>query len=258
MESGTKVKRFIRTNDMEFETIYDKNSKRYIEIIYEDNHLIVCTKPDGILSQADHTGDEDMLSILKEYLRKKYNKKGEAYLGLVHRLDRRVAGVMIFCKTSKAASRISEDIRNHKFHKVYLAVCSGSFDGSGELVNYLDKDNTQAIESKSGKKSKLLYEVINKFSLPGKGKTFDEFTVVRINLLTGKYNQIRKQMSLFSHPLINDFKYDYRGKNYGDILGLRCVEIGFFHPITKEYMEFNVKSSISYQSNSSWTKYMEE
>ncbi len=258
MESGTKINKFVRTEDMKFELIYDKNIDKHIEIIYEDNHLLVCTKPDGLLSQADHTGDDDMLSLLKEYLRKKYNKKGEAFLGLVHRLDRRVAGVMVFCKTSKAASRISEDIRNHKFHKVYLAVCAGEFSGSGELVNYLEKENGRAVERTCGKESRLLYKVINHFSLPDEGKKMAKFSVLKIELLTGKYNQIRKQMSLFSHPLINDFKYNYQGKKYGDTLGLRCIEIGFYHPITKEYMEFNVTSSISYQSNSLWTKYMEE
>lgn len=254
MENGTKEQNIIINN----EVIYDKKTNKYIEIIYEDNHLLVCTKPDGLLSQADHTGDSDMLSILKEYLRRKYNKKGEAFLGLVHRLDRRVTGVMVFCKTSKAASRISEDIRNHKFHKVYVAVCSGLFSGCGELVNNLDKVNGKAVESKEGKEAKLVYKVINSFHLPREGKDFDDFTVVRVELITGKYNQIRKQMALFEHPLINDFKYNYRGKKYGDALGLRCVEIGFYHPITKEYMEFNVPKSIAYQSNSSWVKYMEE
>ena len=117
----------------------DNITYKNIKIIYEDNHLLVVDKPEGMLSQEDITKDLDILTLLKEYLKEKYNKKGDAYLGLVHRLDRRVSGVMVFGKTSKAASRLSECIRNKTFKKTYVAICSGHFEGSGVL-----KDNLKA------------------------------------------------------------------------------------------------------------------
>lgn len=203
-----------------------------IKIIYEDNHLLVVDKPEGMLSQEDITKDLDILTILKGYLKEKYNKKGDAYLGLVHRLDRRVSGVMVFGKTSKAASRLSECIRNRDFKKTYIAICSGYFDGFGVLKDNISKSDGLAVKTSDGKEAILEYQVINHFKLD------TDFTVARINLLTGKYNQIRKQMELLGHPLINDFKYGYRGKNYNDSIGLRCVELSFTHPTTKEIMVF--------------------
>lgn len=232
--------------------VYVKEVNKYIEVLYEDNHIIVCTKPEGVLSQKDITNDIDMLTIIKQYLKEKYNKPGDVYLGLVHRLDRRVEGVMVFAKTSKAASRLSENIREHKFYKEYVAICSGYFENSGRLVNSLSKEKGKALESETGKEAILEYNVINHFQL-----NKDDFTVIRIILHTGKYNQIRKQMQLFGHSLINDFKYGYRLSNYNDSLGLRCVAIGFTHPTTKEYLEFRRSKSETY-TNVSWKKYMEE
>lgn len=232
--------------------IYVKEVNKYIDILYEDNHIIVCTKPEGILSQKDKTNDIDMLTILKQYLKEKYNKPGDVYLGLVHRLDRRVEGVMVFAKTSKAASRLSENIREHNFYKEYIAICSGYFENSGRLVNNLSKEKGKALESENGKEAILDYSVINHFKL----NKYD-FTVIRIILHTGKYNQIRKQMQIFGHALINDFKYGYRWDNFEDSLGLRCVAIGFTHPTTKEYLEFRMEKSKTY-TNVSWKKYMEE
>lgn len=225
-------------------------SYKNIKILYEDNHLIVCIKPEGVLSQEDSSNGPDMLSLLKEYIKVKYNKPGDVYLGLVHRLDRRVSGVMVFCKTSKAASRISEQIRNGSFDKKYICVCSGRIDGSGTLENSLSKtlDNV-AIEDEEGKKCKLEYQVINHFNLEN-----NQFSVLLIKLYTGRFNQIRKQLSIINHPLINDFKYGYRLPNYGDTLGLRCVEISFNHPTTKERMTFKVQDL---DSDVSWIKYME-
>lgn len=217
-----------------------------INIIYEDNHLLVVDKPEGILSQEDITKDLDILTVLKKYLKEKYNKKGDAYLGLVHRLDRRVSGVMVFGKTSKASSRLSECIRNKEFKKIYIAICSGYLEGKGKLINKIDKKDGLAVQDESGKDAVLEYEVIGHFKLE------NDFSVVKINLLTGKYNQIRKQMELIGHPLINDFKYGYRGKNYHDSLGLRCVEIGFNHPTTKEFMTF--KGQVI-DDKTSWKKY---
>ena len=112
-----------------------------LKVIYEDNHIIVVEKIVNIPSQADKTGDEDMLSLIKAYLKEKYNKPGNVYLGLVHRLDRPVGGVMVFAKTSKAASRLSEEVRNKTFQKEYLVICNGKMDKEKDtLVDYLWKD----------------------------------------------------------------------------------------------------------------------
>ena len=112
-----------------------------LEILYEDNHLIVVNKPENVLSQGDNTNDLDMLTILKEYIKKKYNKPGNVYLGLVHRLDRPTEGVMVFARTSKAAKRLSEDIKNHKFIKRYLAVVNGILDISKIEENIIEITN---------------------------------------------------------------------------------------------------------------------
>ena len=205
-----------------------------LEILYEDNHIIVVVKRENILSQGDSSGDNSMLEIIKKYIKVKYNKPGAVYLGLVHRLDRRVSGIMVFAKTSKAASRLSESIRNNKFIKKYKAIVYGELNGSGNLVHYLDKKEGRAIESKkNGKESVLNYNVIKHFTLDN-----NIFTVLDIDLITGRYNQIRKQLSLIGYPIVNDFKYNYTGKNYADQLGLRCYKLSFPHPITKEILTF--------------------
>ena len=138
-----------------------------LKVIFEDNHIIVVEKPPNIPSQSDKTGDLDMLTIVKNYIKEKYNKPGNVYLGLVHRLDRPVGGVMIFAKTSKSASRLSNQVREKVFKKEYLAVVDGKFENKrGTLVNYLYKDERNNIskvvskEKKNAKEAKLDYEVI--------------------------------------------------------------------------------------------------
>ena len=206
--------------------------KTDLKILYEDNHIIVLVKPKDVLSQGDKTGDISMVDIVKDYLKEKYQKTGNVYLGLVHRLDRRVSGVMVFSKTSKGASRLSEAIRSHSFKKKYLAICLGRVE-SGRFTNNLEKVDGHAVESNSGKESILEYELIKHFKLDGV-----TYSLVSINLITGRYNQIRSQFALNNHPLLGDFKYGYRGKNYFDDIGLYCYYISFSHPITKEILEF--------------------
>ena len=139
-----------------------------MKVLYEDNHIIVVEKEPNIPSQADKTGDEDMLSLVKKYVKGKYNKPGEVYIGLVHRLDRPVGGIMVFARTSKAASRLSEQIRNKTFKKRYLAVVDGKFENlKGSLEDYLYKDERNNIskvvnkDKKNSKFAKLDYEVLN-------------------------------------------------------------------------------------------------
>ena len=157
-----------------------------MKVLYEDNHVIIVEKEPNIPSQADKTEDKDMLSMVKEYIKEKYDKKGEGYIGLVHRLDRPVGGIIVFARTSKAASRLSEQIRNKTLKKRYLAVVDGKFkEKSGILEDYLYKDERNNIskvvnkEKKNSKLAKLEYEVLN----------YDdkrELSLVKINLFTRK------------------------------------------------------------------------
>ncbi len=203
-----------------------------LNVLYEDNHIIAVLKEENILCQKDITEDLDILTIVKAYLKEKYNKEGNVYLGLVHRLDRRVGGVLVLAKTSKAASRLSEDFRLDRVTKGYLALVLGKVkDKKKRLINNLEKVNKEAVESEKGKEAILDFKVlkyINKFNI--------DLTLVDIALLTGRYNQIRKQFALYNHPILNDYKYSLQEPNKLQ-LGLWCYKIGFFHPTTKEYIE---------------------
>lgn len=204
-------------------------------ILYEDNHLLVALKEPFILSQSDGSNTPDMLTILKKYLKEKYNKPGNVYLGLVHRLDKEVGGVMVFAKTSKAASRLSEQVRLHKFEKYYLAVVKGIV----ESDTYKDKILREEYQSKIDKKGKdatLSFEtlyVINNNSL------------VKINLLTGRHHQIRVQFSERGHYLLGDSRYGKKGK-YS--LALYAYHLAFYHPVTKEKLVFENIPSKGYFS----------
>lgn len=207
-----------------------------LNVIYEDNHIIVVEKPVNIPSQGDKTGDIDMLSIIKDYLIKKYNKPGDAYVGLVHRLDRPTGGIMVFAKTSKAASRLSEQVRDKRFEKSYLAIVDGKMEETkGHFEDFLyktEKTNTSRIakpNEKNAKQAILDYEVL---------KYNDEInlSVVKIKLHTGRHHQIRVQFASRNHSLYGDQKYGTRGK--GKQLCLWAYSISFEHPISKERLEF--------------------
>ena len=207
-----------------------------LKVIFEDNHIIVVEKKPNIPSQSDKTEDEDLLSIVKQYLKAKYNKPGNVYLGLVHRLDRPVGGVMVFAKTSKAASRLSEQVRNKEIKKRYLAVVDGKIkQRSGMLEDYLYKDernNISKVVSKEKRNSKfasLDYEVL----------CYNEkkdLSLLRINLHTGRHHQIRVQLSNFGHSIFGDQKYGTRGK--GKQIALWAYELELVHPTSKEKMVF--------------------
>ena len=207
-----------------------------MKVIYEDNHIIVVIKEPNIPSQSDKTGDIDMLTLVKNYVKEKYNKPGEAYIGLVHRLDRPVGGIMVFARTSKSASRLSEQIRNKIFKKKYLAVVDGIFnEKKGTLIDYLYKDERNNISKvvaetkKNAKRAELDYEVLN----------YDDkrdLSLVKIDLHTGRHHQIRVQMANAGHSLFGDQKYGTRGK--GKQIRLWAYEIEFEHPISKEVLKF--------------------
>ena len=207
-----------------------------LKVIFEDNHIIVVEKPVNIPSQGDKTGDEDMLTIIKKYLIEKYNKKGDAYLGLVHRLDRPTGGVMVFAKTSKAASRLSEQIREKVFEKEYLCIVDGKFEEpNGEYEDYLvknEKTNTSRVVkegTKNAKEAILDYEVL-------KYNEEINMSLVKVNLHTGRHHQIRVQFASRNHSLYGDQKYGTRGR--GKQLCLWAYKISFLHPISKERIEF--------------------
>ena len=203
-----------------------------VNVIYEDNHLLVVEKPINIPVQEDNSKDKDMLTILKEYLKVKYNKPGNVYLGLVHRLDRPVGGVMVFAKTSKCASRLSDQIRLNKFNKIYNAVVEGTVKEEDKLTDYLLKDTKNNIVrvDKNGKQSVLYYRKI---------KTIDNLNLIEIKLETGRSHQIRVQMSHNGNPLFGDQKYNKNSK-VGEQLALFAKKLEFYHPITNELLTFEI------------------
>lgn len=207
-----------------------------LKVIFEDNHIIVVEKKPNIPSQSDKTGDIDILTIVKQYIKEKYNKPRNVYLGLVHRLDRPVGGVMIFAKTSKAASRLSNQVREKVFKKKYLAVVDGRFkEKEGSLEDYLYKDernNTSRVvnrEKKNSKLAKLDYKelVYNKVK---------DLSLLEINLHTGRHHQIRVQLANAGHSIFGDQKYGKRGQ--GKQIALWAYELTIEHPITKEEITF--------------------
>ena len=213
-----------------------------LNIIYEDNHLLVVEKPASIPVQEDSSKDIDMLTILKNYRKTNENKPGEAFIGLVHRLDRPVSGIMVFAKTSKAASRLSDQIRQNKFHKTYLAVVEGIPPIKGKYEDYLiknEKENISYVTKKEkGKYSCLEYQVLS---------TKENKSLVEINLITGRSHQIRVQFSSRNHPLIGDSKY---GNNPNNIdIALLAKSITFTHPTQKKELTFTIDIPNKYPFN---------
>ena len=203
-----------------------------LNILYEDNHIIVVEKIINVPVQEDSSKDKDMLTIIKEYLKEKYNKKGNVYLGLVHRLDRPVGGVMVFAKTSKASSRLSEELRNKKIKKTYLAIAIGKTKEEEKLINYILKDNktNNSYIDENGKEAVLNYKTLY----------YDKknnLSLIRINLETGRHHQIRLQMSNINHPLYGDQRYNKQDKKQ---IALYAYKLEFIHPVTKENMTFKL------------------
>lgn len=203
-----------------------------MKIIYEDNHIIVVNKEKNQLVQQDSTNDLDMLTEIKSYLKTKYNKPGNVYLGLVHRLDRPVSGVMVFAKTSKAASRLSKQIRDKEFKKTYYAVIVGKTEEEGILEDKLLKDTNKNITKvdSSGKKSVLEYKLL---------AYKNGYSLVKVNLITGRSHQIRVQFSSRGLPLYGDQKYNKNVKPK-EQLALLAKRIEFMHPTKNELMKFEV------------------
>jgi len=201
-----------------------------LNILYEDNHIIVVEKKPNILCQSDYTKDLDLLTMIKNYIKEKYNKPGNVYLGLVHRLDRPVGGIMVFAKTSKAASRLSDVIRKHEMNKEYLLVCKGILASKGIFEDYIEKRDAISVisDEKHGKYSKLEYEVLEKKN---------DLNLVKVNLITGRHHQIRLQFASRNCALYGDQLYGIRDKKQ---IALFAYHLVFKHPVRDEMMDFKL------------------
>lgn len=217
----------------------------YIYVLYEDNHIIVVVKPSGIASQKDENTEVSLLEILKEYVREKYNKKGNVYLGLVHRLDVPTTGIMVFAKTSKAASRLSQEIQKRNIIKKYLVIVKNIVKLDNNILkdkliknsklkkSYVVNENTKDL--KKAKIAELKYKILE--------YNYDKnLTLLEVELITGRHHQIRVQFSHRGYPVLHDSKYDkkYNSKE----LGLYSYYLEFKHPTKDEVLIFNISPKI--------------
>jgi 23S rRNA pseudouridine1911/1915/1917 synthase len=203
-----------------------------MKVIYEDNHILVIEKPINVPMQEDSSEDMDVIRLAKEYLKNKYNKPGNVYCGLVHRLDRPVGGVVVLAKTSKAASRLSDSVRTNKMNKKYCAVVVGDLPNERVLKDYLikdDKTNTSRVTSeKYGKYSELSYKVLDRK---------DNLSFIQIDLKTGRSHQIRVQFASRNCPLYGDQRYN-KDARVGQQIALWATVLSFPHPTTQEILSF--------------------
>lgn len=205
-----------------------------LNVLYEDNHIIVINKRVGDIVQGDKTGDIPLSEIVKLYLKKKYNKPGEAYLGVVHRLDRPTSGLVLFAKTSKALSRLNDSFKNRETQKTYWAVVKNSPPKTEDTLEHFlvrnPKNNTSKAHNKevtNSKKAKLHYKVI---------KSLKNYTVLEIDLYTGRHHQIRCQLSAIGCPIKGDLKYGFDRSNKDGGIHLHARQLTFMHPVTKEIL----------------------
>ncbi len=205
--------------------------------IYEDNHIIIVNKAPGEIVQGDKTGDKPISEKIKEYLKEKYNKPGNVFCGVVHRIDRPVGGLVVFAKTSKALTRLNEMLRKNEIHKTYFAMVEGQPDKEEDtLENYaysngaLNKSFVCDKNHPDAKKCILHYKTI------AKG---DRYSILKINLITGRKHQIRLQLSNIGHPIKGDLKYGARRSNPDGGISLLAKQIEFIHPVSKQ--EINIE-----------------
>ena len=202
-----------------------------LNVLYIDNHLIAVHKPAGLLTQTDHTGDGSLIKETRKWIKEEYNKSGNIFLGLVHRLDRNVSGVILFARTSKAASRLSKQFREGLTRKIYRAIVLGKpKEERATLVHYLRKEKTLKTtvfpkETPSTKRAELSYEVID---------SLEKNSLVEVTLSTGRFHQIRAQMAFAGHPIIGDVKYGAPDPLPNQGIALYACKLVFNHPISSE------------------------
>lgn len=216
-------------------------------VVYEDNHIIVVNKDSGEIVQGDKTGDTPLSDIVKEYIRQKYNKPGNVFLGVVHRLDRPVSGLVVFAKTSKALTRLNEMFRTNSVHKTYWAITRNTPpQPSGRLEQWIvrnEKQNKSYVynrEVPNSKKAVLEYSTIG---------TSDNYTLIEVRLMTGRHHQIRCQLAAMGCPIKGDLKYGARRSNPDGSISLMSRHMEFIHPVSKE----TISLSAPLPPHSLWT-----
>lgn len=203
------------------------------DICFCDNHLLVASKPAGLLTQPDASNDESLEAFVKEWTKKEYQKEGAVFLHCIHRLDRPVSGLVLFARSSKALSRLNEQSRAMEIQRIYIAEVEGVLpEKIGRLNHYLIHGDHRAIVAKEGaegaKHARLSFEALH---------YMPHSTLVRIELETGRYHQIRAQFGAIGHPVIGDKKYGSKSGD-GSAIRLHCAQISFAHPVTKEILNF--------------------
>lgn len=211
------------------------SDKTNLQILHEDNHIIVINKRVGDIVQGDKTGDKPLSEVVKEYIKDKYNKPGEVFLGVVHRLDRPTSGIVIFARTSKALSRLNEMFSNRETQKTYWAVVKNKPEKTADtLVHYLkrnEKNNTSKAHLKEVPDSKIArldYKII---------KELDSYFALEIDLHTGRHHQIRAQLAAIGCPIKGDLKYGFDRSNPDGGIHLHARKLVFIHPVSKENLE---------------------
>lgn len=204
-----------------------------LDVIYLDNHLLVVNKPQGLLAQADETGDMDLVTLARDFLKKKFNKPGNVFAGLVHRLDRPVSGLMVLARTSKAASRLSAQFRDNLPQKRYLAVVEGDCEGEGVCKNYLVKKN-QRVRVTAASTPSARYAELSWRAVAWK----NGLSLVEVLLKTGRPHQIRAQLSHMGFSILGDFKYGAKRELDGKNMALHCYFLSLTHPVRDEKMKW--------------------
>ena len=211
-----------------------KSTPQNLEVLHEDNHLIIVNKKAGDIVQGDKTGDTPLSEIVKQYLKKKYDKPGNVFLGVVHRLDRPTSGAVIFAKTSKALGRLNEQLKNKQIKKTYWTIVKGKTPQKGSLVHYLKKNpkNNKSTAFKNpveGSKKGILH-----FKTLGNS---DNYSLLEIDLETGRHHQIRSQLAKTGFPVKGDLKYGFPRSNPDKGISLHARKLSFIHPVSKEKIE---------------------
>ncbi|MBT7816954.1 MAG: RNA pseudouridine synthase [Polaribacter sp.] len=208
------------------------STKENLHVLFEDNHIIIVNKRSGDITQGDKTGDKPLSDVVKEYVKVKYNKAGNVFLGVVHRLDRPTSGVIIFARTSKALERLNKMLRDKTIRKTYWAIVKGTPKKEKDtLINFLKKNpknNKSSVYNKEitdSKKAILHYNVIKKL---------DNYSLIEIDLETGRHHQIRAQLSFIGFPIKGDLKYGFNRSNKDGSIHLHARKIVFTHPVSKE------------------------